>query len=607
MHSNPYDITLTVKDGKEFKAHRLVLSETSPFFEKLLNSGMKENKEGVIRLETFTGTQMVDILEFIYTGNVKISTQENAASLIAAADYLILSDLKLIASKFLEQNLSISTCVHTFYLADQYLCDELAQNTRKFIHSNFAYVAETEQFMHLPCCEVERWLSSDDIVIRAEEDVFKVIIKWIDYAKNERNVQFNALFRHVRLTCVSRVFLISDVISNDLVQKNKVCLDAVTSALAWIDRPNDRYVSRPHSPRKSLETSVIAFGVRGGRWYPNFGVYFYVPERNEFFGLFETSDSEVQVFPRTFVFSCRGKLFFVSNDIRRALCYDPDLNWWSPAPWSADSNLPEFIADRRTSRVFLREVLVDKNDICFIVEERGRGSSNFWMWKYDLEANQSTIPVEMGQDVNYLALYKESDCVVAVDKYIYFIGGLIMISPDPVPGDAYDSPGYYETLSHCARFDTRENEWQDTANLQQARHQAFGAGTHEKIFIAGGRAGIGVFNSLKTCEVYNVETDEWHFMASLTFSRWHDGGMVLAGDTLYVLSSLSSQEDEELIVQCYDQGKDEWNLKKRIPVQTHLNTLCKHACSFRIFKGALDNIASCGNVLWARDHHPLLA
>ena len=42
---SPFDVTLVVADGKEFKAHRRVLSEASPFFEKLFNSGMRESKD----------------------------------------------------------------------------------------------------------------------------------------------------------------------------------------------------------------------------------------------------------------------------------------------------------------------------------------------------------------------------------------------------------------------------------------------------------------------------------------------------------------------------------------------------------------------------------
>ncbi len=63
---HPCDVTLVFEDGKEFKAHKDVLSEASPFFEKLLNSDMKESKEGVVRLEMFNESVMAAALEFIY-------------------------------------------------------------------------------------------------------------------------------------------------------------------------------------------------------------------------------------------------------------------------------------------------------------------------------------------------------------------------------------------------------------------------------------------------------------------------------------------------------------------------------------------------------------
>ena len=67
---HPFDVTLLVEDGKEFKAHRRILSETSSFFENLLSTDMKESNEGVIRLEMITEVCITDILEFIYTGSV---------------------------------------------------------------------------------------------------------------------------------------------------------------------------------------------------------------------------------------------------------------------------------------------------------------------------------------------------------------------------------------------------------------------------------------------------------------------------------------------------------------------------------------------------------
>jgi len=55
---DPCDITLVVKDGKQFQVHGNVLSKASPFFERLLSSDMKESNEGVIRLHTITESQM---------------------------------------------------------------------------------------------------------------------------------------------------------------------------------------------------------------------------------------------------------------------------------------------------------------------------------------------------------------------------------------------------------------------------------------------------------------------------------------------------------------------------------------------------------------------
>ena len=60
----PCDMTLVVKDGKQFQVHRNVLLQASPFFEKLLSSDMKESNKGVIRLPKVTGSQMADILKF---------------------------------------------------------------------------------------------------------------------------------------------------------------------------------------------------------------------------------------------------------------------------------------------------------------------------------------------------------------------------------------------------------------------------------------------------------------------------------------------------------------------------------------------------------------
>ena len=114
------DVTIVVK-GREFKAHKLVLAAASPFFLSLLESGMKESNEQLIRieLEEAIPTVMEDVLKYIYTGTVPM-TEERSHNLIATADYLLLPGLKTLAGNFMKENLTTDNCVFNYYFADKY-------------------------------------------------------------------------------------------------------------------------------------------------------------------------------------------------------------------------------------------------------------------------------------------------------------------------------------------------------------------------------------------------------------------------------------------------------------------------------------------------------
>ena len=207
----PFDVTLVVKNGKQFKAHGNILSKASSFFEKILDSDWKESREGVIRLEVLNEEIMEDILEFIYSGSVHLRSVERAEDLIAAADYLFLSKLKVVAGRFIEQSLSLSNYSSVYECAQRYQCIELIANITKFMSLNFASVANEEFFLNLPSHEVEQLISRDDLYVSAEDDVFKFIVKWIYHDKKERKKNFQELFRHVRLSFVSRDYLLNEM------------------------------------------------------------------------------------------------------------------------------------------------------------------------------------------------------------------------------------------------------------------------------------------------------------------------------------------------------------------------------------------------------------
>ena len=220
----PYDITLVVDDGKKIKVHRRVLSEASPVFEKMLTSEIKETHEGVVLLEMITELGLMELLEYIYTCSVPISADDNAQDLVVMADYFGRPHLKYHAGRALEQTLNSSNSISTYRVTKTYHCKELARHTKEYVDLNFTNVAKTEEFLGLPYQDVKKWLSSDELV-NAEEDVFEIILRWTGSKNGERNKYFADLFREVRLNHVSRDFLLSDVVTNDLVNDNKPCLN----------------------------------------------------------------------------------------------------------------------------------------------------------------------------------------------------------------------------------------------------------------------------------------------------------------------------------------------------------------------------------------------
>ena len=532
------DVTLVTNDNSDFKAHRNVLSAASPFFCKLLESDMKENREGIIRFEEISGSIMEDVLEFIYTGTVEI-TQTNAEELIVAGNYLIIPSLKTASGRFLETEMSNCNCISTFYLAEKYDCVELIHNSRKFIHENFASVGEMDEFLSLEAKEAAVWISSDEIAVKAEADVFKIILKWVEHGKTERKAVFDELFRHVRLSFLSRDFL-EDVVTNELVRENLACVKLVMDAtvkMATFTSEDDL----PQSPRKGLETRVIL--ACGGKF-----TFCYLPEKNQWKRLPDGSTERNQ---KTQMLTFRDQLY-TFKEFSKAEKYDPVFNGWSK------SDLMNVSADNAI-------VTVVKGDMYAIEVNKPVGKSTIKRYNVELCTWQTVVESPQG--------CRNSCCVIAGGSYLYLLGG--------------STPGNASYVSKAERFNIAETQWEEIADMQQGRGGAFGVASEEKIFVAGGLSEKRKVS--KKCEMYNVSTNEWHFIGSLNTWRMY-GSMVCLSGTLYVLGGTKNNRDRLLSVECYDSTEDKWIEKTSIPVEGYPpgSKRTFTGCVMKLCKGVLE-------------------
>ena len=433
------NITLVAKEGNEFKAHRNVLSAASPFFSKLLQSEMKEREEGVIRFEEISKSILSDVLEFIYTGSVEIN-EKNARDLIIAADYLLLESLKTISGRFLGKRMSNCNCFSIFYFAEKYRCEELALRSTKFIQDNFTSVAKTDEFLNLGADEVEKWISSENILVGAEEDVFRIILTWIEQNKPERKDKFKQLFRHVRLLLLSRDSFFSNVVTNELVTG---------------------HLSLTCASRRRLETDAIV--VRGGK-----KTYCYLPEKDEWKRLADgLSEDRNHTTP---LIKFRDHLYSFGRYAQTAERYDPGFNSWTTLKLS----LP--------NETFSLAVVNGQIHVIYRIRSRRahHSSTSAPVIKRYNEELCTWETLLSSQDFHY----RDDSCVVALGNCLYVLGG-----------------GY---SNEAGRFDTAESKWQEIASMPISKYSSCGVATQEKIFVTSAEGQECVVYQVSTNEWHTI-------------------------------------------------------------------------------------------------------
>ena len=542
------DVTIAVKD-KEFKAHRAVLAATSPFFLALLKSDMKERNEQLIKVDLEEATESVveDALKYLYTGNVTI-IEERAHNLLATANYLLLPGLKTMVSDFLEERVTTQNCVFNYYFADKYECVELKAKCCEVINSDFSVVMETGDFLNLDVKQVLEWVSSDDVIVNAEEDVFSGIVMWVSHNKSEREKHFPELLHQVRLPFVSHDFLLNELVNEELITENpEFCSNFVINAMKSVLNPTGGEAS--WQPRKCQETHTDGIFVCGGK-----KALCYFPLEDDWYKLVDTlfeHDNPCLVQHKSKVYIFDSKVHKVGES--RVVEYYEDnsaLGTTQRATISLSSG---------TYTVLNGELYVIS--LSFNIIE---------IYKHNTETN------DWDQMKSFRSLQR-NPCVVNNQQFLYVISG--------------------RESNITVRFDSGQNNWKKLAAVNEERFNAFGAAMNDKVYIAGGLSSSN-YEGLSSCEVYNPATNEWQLMPGLKVPRY-SASMVCFTGQLYVLGGTTITQRSHvhvraLGVEMFDFERNQWTQKSAIPVESFENEDEKkkakkfQACVARICKRVIN-------------------
>ena len=373
----------------------------------------------------------------------------------------------------------------------------------------FFAVAKSDEFLNLDAEEVEKWISSENILVAAEEDVFRIIVNWVEQNKGERKDKFEQLFRHVRLVMLSRDSLFSDVVTNELV--------------------TEHFSFSSSASRRRLETEAIV--VRGGK-----KTYCYFPEKDEWKrladGLSEDRNHTTQII------KFRDQLYsFPRRRNAETERYDPAFNSWTtlklPLP---NDTFSLAVVNGQIHAMYLQ--------LCQLLgpgPHFHRHSRPVEVWyefvieRYDVEL--CTWETLLSSQESH---YQDDSCIVAFGNCLYILGG--------------------GCSNKASRFDTAECEWEEIASMPISESSPCGVATQEKIFVTSAHG--------QQCEVYQVSTNEWHTIPSLNFTRVFSRSLVCLNETVYVVgvAEKNSSQPAEIVVNSYDPKLNKWIQKTSIPI-----------------------------------------
>ncbi|XP_042221150.1 actin-binding protein IPP-like, partial [Homarus americanus] len=140
--------------GSVVKAHRVILSAGSPYFQAIFTSGFAEETQSSIEMKSIKHNILIQIITFMYTGDIEV-TAENAEELVVAADMMHMDYVLRVCTNFIRRNLHASNVLGIYRFAKAYShgsgpLESLKKLTVAVCEEDFIRVALEKKFLETP-------------------------------------------------------------------------------------------------------------------------------------------------------------------------------------------------------------------------------------------------------------------------------------------------------------------------------------------------------------------------------------------------------------------------------------------------------------------------
>lgn len=172
------------------------------------------------------------LIKFVYTGQVEV-TEGNVQALLPAANLFQLTEVRDACCDFLKDQLHTTNCLGFMAFADLHACPDLLLESQRYAKKHFPEVRMSEEFTQLPLGTVVDLISSSELGVLSEEDVFEAVIQWVKYDKENRITHLPELIHHVRYKLLTSNYILHHVAEEALLAESPACKDFIINALKY--------------------------------------------------------------------------------------------------------------------------------------------------------------------------------------------------------------------------------------------------------------------------------------------------------------------------------------------------------------------------------------
>ncbi|XP_049639210.1 kelch-like protein 25 [Suncus etruscus] len=526
------DVTLWAGE-RAFPCHRVVLAASSRYFEAMFSHGLRESRDEAVHFRDSLHPEVLELLlDFAYSARVAIH-EENAESLLEAADMLQFPEVRDAAAEFLEKQLAPPNCLAMLLLADAHQCRRLREASWHMCLSHFEAVRHSEAFASLSEDTLRALVSSDELETEDERAVFEAILQWVRHDREARQAHLPELLRSVRLA-----LLPADCLRDAVAREAPLLADAaaqllIAEALRCKSRilQHGGVVSSPCArPRKAGHTLLIL----GGQTFMCDKIYQVdqrakeiVPKADLPSPRKEFSASAIGC--RVYVTGGRGSENGVSKDV---WVYDTVREEWSKAApmliarfghGSAELDNCLYVVGGHTS---LAGVFPASPSVSLKQVER-----------YDPAANKWAMVAPLRDGVSNAA-------VVSARLKLFVFGGTSI---------------HRDLVSRVQCYDPSENRWAIRAECPQPWRYTAAAVLGSQIFILGGDTEFTAAAAYR----FDCDTDQWTRVGDMTAKRMSCHALA-SGNKLYVVGGYFGTQRCKTL-DCYDPMSDTWHCVTTVP------------------------------------------